>query len=246
MPRSETDAVSPTRRRRHDQGWRRGRAARSAAPGVSCLALPVDVEGHQAVWIFTEFETDESLKNLRDWMIPENWPNWGGEMFKEMRPIGSVDLRPDRWWCEADAVQTTSRSSRSAVTASRPEDCAARSSRPPMVGHELRPRPQHRGAAQRRPRLPHGRRRGRRRHVKALKVVGFTNTLLNTAATSVCPEWSTWVQRATQVGAAQAAGGSVDPTPGSVGVSDPEAFVRPTAPTRRRSPAASQSSGSAP
>ena len=31
---------------------------------------------------------------------------------------------------------------------------------------------------------------GGRRHVKALKVVGFTNTLLNTVATEVCPEWS--------------------------------------------------------
>ncbi len=39
-----------------------------------------------------------------------------------------------------------------------------------------------------------------RRHVKALKVVGFTNTLLNTVATEVCPEWSEWVQRAVTQG----------------------------------------------
>jgi hypothetical protein len=62
---------------------------------------------------------------------------------------------------------------------------------------------------------------GGRRHVKALKVVGFTNTLLNTVATEVCPEWSVWVQRATAVGAVQAAGGAIDPTPESVGDSDP-------------------------
>src|SRR5580692_1652093 len=63
---------------------------------VVCMALPVDVEGNQAVWIFTEFETQQSLDNLREWLIPDHWPDWGGSMFKEMRPIGPVDLRPTR------------------------------------------------------------------------------------------------------------------------------------------------------
>ena len=81
------------------------RASRSAAPQVTCTAMPVDVEGKQAVWIFTEFETDESLKTLRDWLIPDNWPDWGGEMFKEMRPIGSVDLRPTPERRAADPLQ---------------------------------------------------------------------------------------------------------------------------------------------
>ena len=91
------------------------------------MALPVDVEGHQAVWIFTEFETPQSLDNLREWLIPDHWPDWGGAMFKEMRPHRPVDLRPTR----SNAQQThadTSRSSRSAATASRPS-CGARSSR---------------------------------------------------------------------------------------------------------------------
>ncbi len=95
---------------------------------VICQATPVDVEGKQAVWIFTEFETEEPLDDLRDWLIPDHWPDWGGEMFKEMRPIGPVDLRPTR----SNAQQThatTSRSSRSAVTGSRPS-CAVSSSRP--------------------------------------------------------------------------------------------------------------------
>ena len=63
---------------------------------------------------------------------------------------------------------------------------------------------------------------GGTRLVKALKVVGFTNTLLNTAATSVCPEWSQWVQVAVAMEAAKLAGGT-DPTPGSVGDNDPSA-----------------------
>ena len=62
--------------------------------GVTCAAIAVDVEGKQAVWIFTEFETDESLKALRDWLIPTNWPKWGPEMFKDMKPLDSLDLRP--------------------------------------------------------------------------------------------------------------------------------------------------------
>ena len=72
---------------------------------VTRMAVPVDVEGKPAVWIFTEFETDESLKTLRDWLIPEHRPEWGGEMFKEMRPIGSVELRPSK----SNAQQTDSR-----------------------------------------------------------------------------------------------------------------------------------------
>jgi hypothetical protein len=59
-----------------------------------------------------------------------------------------------------------------------------------------------------------------KRHVKALKVVGFTDTLLNTLATQVCPEWSEWVKSAVSEEARDMAGGK-DPTPGSVGDSDP-------------------------
>ena len=60
---------------------------------VTCAAVAVDVEGKQAVWIFTEFETDESLSALREWLIPTNWPEWGAPMFIEMRPLDSLDLR---------------------------------------------------------------------------------------------------------------------------------------------------------
>ncbi len=94
---------------------------------VTCAAMPVDVEGKQAVWIFTEFETSESLKTLRDWLIPDHWPDWGGEMFKEMRPIGSLDLRPTRVRPNRH-IPSTSKSSRSAATGLR-RSCGASSSR---------------------------------------------------------------------------------------------------------------------
>jgi len=187
---------------------------------VTCAAIAVDVEGDQAVWIFTEFETGESLKNLRDWLIPDNWPEWGGEMFKEMRPIGSVDLRPT----PDEAQQTHSKylevveiGGHRLETELRCEFKSAQTwaamsfDLDRSIGDMLQVDRGYLMAAD----------VGGRRHVKALKVVGFTDTLLNTVATQVCPEWSIWVQRAAKVAEVQAAGGSVDPTPGSVGDSDP-------------------------
>ena len=187
---------------------------------VTCAAVPVDVEGKQAVWIFTEFETGEPLKSLRDWLIPEHWPEWGGEMFKEMRPIGSVDLRPT-----PDAAQQTHSEYLEVVEIgghrletelrcefkSAPAWAAMSFDLNRSIGDMLQVDRGYLMAAD----------VGGRRHVKALKVVGFTDTLLNTLATQVCPEWSIWVQRAAKVAEVQAAGGAVDPTPGSVGDSDP-------------------------
>ena len=191
-----------------------------SSSGVTCAAVPVDVEGKQAVWIFTEFETGESLNNLRDWLIPEHWPDWGGEMFKEMRPISSVDLRP----AQGTAQQTHSKYLEVVeIGGHRLETelrCEFKSTQAwaaisydldRSIGDMLQVDRGYLMAAD----------VGGRRHVKALKVVGFTDTLLNTVATQVCPEWSIWVQRATKVAEVQAAGGSVDPTPGSVGDSDP-------------------------
>ena len=132
----------------------------SSGSGVTCTAVPVDVEGKQAVWIFTEFETDESLKNLRDWLIPENWPDWGGEMFKEMRPIGSVDVRPSK----SNAQQTHSRYLEVVEIGGHRLETELRcefKSTQDVGGRQLRHGPQHRGHAPGRPRLSHGGRRGR-------------------------------------------------------------------------------------
>ena len=186
---------------------------------ATCAAVPVDVEGKQAVWIFTEFETRESLKTLRDWLIPDHWPRWGGEMFKEMRPLGSLALRPSRSGTKqthsnylevveigGHRLETELRCDfKSAEKWSATSYDLNRS-----IGDMLQVDRGYLMVAD----------VGGRRHVKALKVVGFTNTLLNTVATEVCPEWAIWVQRATTVSAVQAAGGSI-PTPGSIGDSDP-------------------------
>ena len=164
---------------------------------VSCAAVPVDVEGKQAVWIFTEFETKQSLKTLRDWMIPDHWPDWGGEMFKEMRPLGSLDLRPTRGGAKqthSNYLEVVEIGGHRLETELRcdfktEERWAATSfDLERSIGDMLQVDRGYLMVAD----------VGGRRHVKALKVVGFTNTLLNTVATQVCPEWSLWVQRATQ------------------------------------------------
>ena len=215
-----------------------------SSSGVTCAAMPVDVEGKQAVWIFTEFETGESLKTLRDWLIPDHWPEWGGEMFKEMRPIGSVDLRPT-----PDAAQQTHSNYLEVVEIgghrletelrcdfkSAPTWAAMSFDLDRSIGDMLQVDRGYLMAAD----------AGGRRHVKALKVVGFTDTLLNTVATQVCPEWSTWVQRAAQGGRG----------PGRRGLGGPDSRLgrrlgphgcrsRPRA--SPGSPAAWPSSGSAP
>ena len=186
---------------------------------VVCMALPVDVEGHQAVWIFTEFETPQTLENLREWLIPDHWPDWGGAMFKEMRPIGPVDLRPTRSNAQqthADYLEVVEIGGHRLETELR---CEIKSTKNwsamsydlnRSIGDQLNVDRGYLMASD----------VGGKRHVKALKVVGFTNTLLNTAATSVCPEWSQWVQVAVAMEAAKLDGGT-DPTPGSVGDSAP-------------------------
>jgi hypothetical protein len=187
---------------------------------VTCAAVPVDVEGKQAVWIFTEFETDESLKTLRDWLIPNHWPEWGSEMFKEMKPVSSLELRPtpgNEHQIQSKYLEVVEIGGHRLETEllceykSAKKWAATSFDLDRSIGDMLLVDRGYLMVAD----------VGGRRHVKALKVVGFTNTLLNTVATEVCPEWSIWVQRAAKVSAVQAAGGSVDPKPGSVGDSDP-------------------------
>jgi hypothetical protein len=64
--------------------------------GVTCAEVPEDVEGKQAVWIFTELEAGESLKTLRDWLIPDHGAahlaGWDGQRFE----LGREDRAADR------------------------------------------------------------------------------------------------------------------------------------------------------
>ena len=185
-----------------------------------CITADVVVEGKPAVWIFTEFETEESLFDLSEWLKPENWPAWGGAMFKEMRPIGQVvdvPSLPGEVQSHAKYLEVVELGGQELETVlhcdiKSTDKWAAMSY---DLDHSVADMLQvDRGYLM-------ALNVAGRRQVKALKVVGFTDTLLNTLATTVCPEWGQWVRHATSVAATLTAGGAVDPRPGSVGDSDP-------------------------
>ncbi len=194
-----------------------------AAGGQSqdmCITADVIVEGKPAVWIFTEFETEESLADLSEWLKPENWPTWGGSMFKEMRPTGrvvDVPSLPGEVQSHAKYLEVVQLGGRELNTVlhcdikSTQKWAAMSYDLDHSVGDMLQVDRGYLMALD----------VAGRRQVKALKIVGFTDTLLNALATTVCPEWGRWVRHATSVAATLAAGGSVDPRPGSVGDADP-------------------------
>jgi hypothetical protein len=53
-----------------------------------CDIEEVVVDGQDAVWIFSEFESKGTHDQLVNWVRPDNWPDWGHAMFKSMSPIG--------------------------------------------------------------------------------------------------------------------------------------------------------------
>ena len=191
------------------------------SPLTTCVAVNVDVSGFPAVWIFSEFETDESLDVLRDWLEPDNWPEWGGEMFKEMRPTGPVTQGRAVHGAQqthANYLEVVEIGGHRLDTVlhcdlkSTPTWAAVSYDLDHSVGNMLQVDRGYLVALD----------VAGRRQVKALKVVGFTDTLLNTFASTMCPEWGIWVQRAVKVAGVQASGASVDPTPGSVGDPNPD------------------------
>jgi hypothetical protein len=58
----------------------------------------VTVNGKQAVWLFSEFETEKSLDALVGWLKPEDWPIWGGAMFKQMVEVSPKKYGPGEEW----------------------------------------------------------------------------------------------------------------------------------------------------
>ena len=185
-----------------------------------CRAVDVIVDGKQAVWIFTEFETGESLEDLRDWLKPEQWPRWGGSMFKEMRRSGPVRDMPalsGETQTHANYLEVVELGGHQLETMlhcdikTTPRWSAMTYELDYSSGDMLQVDRGYLMALD----------TGAKRLVKALKVVGFTDTRLNTFATTMCPEWGTWVRRATAVAGAVADGSPVQPTPGAVGDDDP-------------------------
>jgi hypothetical protein len=68
-----------------------------------CTTRRVEVGGLDAIWIFSEFETDAPFADVAGWVDPRNWPDRGPLMFKAMDLVGSEQpvrirgLGDDHW-----------------------------------------------------------------------------------------------------------------------------------------------------
>lgn len=181
-----------------------------------CQIRDVDVEGKRATWIFSEFETDASFASIAAWVKPDNWPVRGPMLFKSMKPvdgvpttdIGGLDL--DAHWhnlymervhliepistaLHCDYFETTGQAAGVTYELSFSVDDQLNVDRGFLLVTEL----------------------GDVRHVKVLKVVGFTDPTWTDVARFVCPLWTDWVRSAVEDGT------TTDPMPAPEGGREP-------------------------
>jgi hypothetical protein len=185
-----------------------------------CSTLRVDVNGLDATWVYSEFDTDAPFESVADWVDPRSWPKRGPMLFKGMSLVGSNEpitlggLGSDHWhgvfheevqlvrrlhtllhcdvWRDGDVATGMTYE----LTLSMDREIQV--DRGFLLVNEL-------GTGMRR--------------VQALKMVGFTEGLWNDVAELVCPAWTDWVRHAVE-------GGSVgvtrppSHTPGGAGSGD--------------------------
>jgi hypothetical protein len=181
----------------------------------TCVADDVIVDGKQAVWIFSEFETKKSLDKLVTWLTPDDWPSWGSSMFKEMKQVSTRTDVPsatgEQW--HANYLEVVSLAGKELNTVLRCD--FKRTSEWAAMTYDLDHSVGDMLQVDRGYLLAYD--VAGMRRVKALKVVGFTNTVLNVLATEVCPEWGDWVRQATTTAATEVTGRSTGPKSGAVG-----------------------------
>lgn len=185
---------------------------------VQCVTKKVIVEGNEAVWIFVEFETNKSQKSLTKWLIPDQWSTWGKPFFREMKRVGGkeqVSTRSGHQQWHANYLEKVSLQGQELNTVLRCNVKLEGNAWAAMtydlnhsVGDMLQVDRGYLAAVD----------IGRRRQVKALKVVGFTNRASNDLALEgACPLWGTVVKNATSVAGARAKDRSANPTFGAIG-----------------------------
>jgi hypothetical protein len=171
-----------------------------------CQVVPVEVGDEQALWIYSEFLTRADFDTLRDWVLPENWPQRGPGFFTVMNEVdgtredlSEVGPAGDQHWtavyreqvdlkvCTLDTdlrCNYFERTGKFAATTyelvrSYPDEAGGR---PPLVVD--------RGY------LSVGALRSGQFHVRALKVVGFSAEMLSGVAEMSCPLWTAFVKQA--------------------------------------------------
>jgi hypothetical protein len=171
-----------------------------------CNTRTVTVGGLNAVWVFSEFETDAPFEQVAEWVDPHHWPERGPMLFKRMEPVGPGqpadipgNLGTVHWQgVFREEVQLVSRLDTlltcafwrdGATSAGMTYDLHASIDgqidvdRGFLLVNELGPV----------------------RRVKALKVVGFTTDIWDVVAGLVCPFWTDWVRGAVRGGTSSTA-----------------------------------------
>lgn len=196
-----------------------------------CTVRQVTVGGLQAVWVFSEFETDAPFDKVADWVDPRNWPRRGPLLFKSMQLVGGnqpVSLGPpgDEHWHAIlkEEVQLVQR-----VNTLLHCDYWRDGARAAGMTYDLSLSLDNQIDVDRGFLLVND--VGGRRRVKALKIVGFKDAIWDRVAAWVCPFWTDWVRAAVQGGSQSAPIGPVDParSPGLDGGTDQCPWLEPAA-----------------
>ncbi len=171
-----------------------------------CSIHVVDVDGKPATWIFSEFETDTPFDQVAAWVNPVNWPERSPQMFKKMEPVdGPPASIPSpagvtQWhaifheqvqlvdrldtFLSCDYYESPGSFAGMTYDLDRSQDDQINVDRGFLLAVDL----------------------GESRHVKALKIVGFTDRIWNDVAEWVCPFWTDFVRGAVKGGSSSTPG----------------------------------------
>ena len=166
-----------------------------------CNTYRVEVDGKGAVWLFGEFETDAPFESVAQWVDPRNWPKRSPMVFKSMQPVdGGISSLPgvenaDSWHgefhevvdlakelntilhCDFSKVDGVFAASTYELTRSLDKEIDV--DRGFLLVNDL----------------------GQTRHVKCLKVVGFTNDYWDDQALQwACLTWTHFIRSAVEEG----------------------------------------------
>jgi hypothetical protein len=172
-----------------------------------CNVRRVLVDGRDAVWIYSEFETDTPFENVAEWVDPRNWPQRSPLLFNQMAIVGAnlpVDIAdggagraPDRLehWHSVflEEVQLVTQ-----VNTLLHCDFRRDGTQSAGMTYELAFSPDNEINVDRGFLLVNE--LGSSRLVKALKIVGFVDRGWNDVAERVCPIWTDFVQQAVRGG----------------------------------------------
>lgn len=180
-----------------------------------CTPRIVAVGNKQAAWIFAEFQTDRTVTQLSAWLEPTDWPQWGGKLFESMTPVGerttAKDSDGDRWHGKyLEAVNIGGRKLHTVLQCDGKQTSKWAAMTYDLDHSVVDVLTVDRG-------FLCALDLGKRRLVKALKIVGFTDPVDNALATAVCPEWTEWMKEATKTAAEQLEGSPVGETHGALG-----------------------------